>query len=57
MQSHLESEGYPIVLFGPAGSTYQIVEQTNPELLILDVRILGKEDWQVIDKIRWGPRG
>ncbi len=55
MQALLEGEGYRVIPAGVAESAHQIIKDTNPDLLILDVRMQGKADWHVLNLVKLDP--
>src|SRR5688572_23456377 len=55
MRELLETDGYAVATCRWAEDAPTRIRQLRPDLLILDVRMLGVEDWTVVDQIKADP--
>ena len=51
----LSDEGYQVTVCREGDHAYRRAKQEQPNLLILDVRMVGLHEWQVLDMIKLDP--
>jgi DNA-binding response OmpR family regulator len=52
MQEILEDESYSVMTADDSDQACRLIKETMPNLAILDVRMPGSPDWQVLDAIK-----
>ncbi len=52
LDSILTDEGYEVVLCQDGGRAHAVVEQERPGLVMLDLRMAGVSEWEVLDALK-----